>query len=196
MPDRLRGTTPGSVGRLAPGTQLRVVAAETERDLGDGETGELWVRGAQVMRGYLDDTDATAATLTPQGWLRTGDLGYVRGGEVYVVGIKELVKVDGYQVAPAEVEAVLLSHPDDADAVVVARPDDAHGEVPIALVVGPAEPAVLADWVGQRLAPYKRPVAFTSVEKVPRTPSGKVLRRLLTQPAQTPKRIESTSSRV
>ena len=86
---------------------------------------------------------------------------------------------------------MLLSHPDVADAVVVARPDDEHGEVPIAFVVGPAEPAVLADWVGQRLAPYKRPVAFTSVEKVPRTPSGKVLRRLLTQPAQKPQSVLS-----
>ena len=140
------------------------------------------------MRGYLDDTEATAAALTPEGWLRTGDLGYVRGGEVYVVDrIKELVKVDGYQVSPAEVEAVLLSHPDVADAVVVARPDDEHGEVPIAFVVGPAEPAVLSDWVGQRLAPYKRPAAFRSVQQVPRTRSGKVLRRLLTQPAENTK---------
>ena len=109
MPDRKFGTVPGSVGRVQPNTELRVVDTQSGRDLGPGERGELWVRGPQVMAGYLNRPDATAETIDADGWLHTGDLGYVDGdGNMFIVDrLKELIKVNAYQVAPAELEALL-----------------------------------------------------------------------------------------
>jgi acyl-CoA synthetase (AMP-forming)/AMP-acid ligase II len=160
-----------------------VVDPVTGDALGPGEAGELWVRGPQVMAGYLNRPDATAEVLDPAGWLRTGDLGHVgAGGHVVIVDrLKELIKVDGYQVAPAELEALLLTHPLVADAAVVGRPDDRHGEVPVAYVVatGPIDNHAVADWTAGRVAPYKRLAAVTVVDALPRTPSGKLLRRVL-----------------
>lgn len=109
MPDRKFGTVPGSVGRVQPNTELRVVDTQSGRDLGPGERGELWGRGPQVMAGYLNRPDATAEIIDADGWLHTGDLGYVDGdGNVFIVDrLKELIKVNAYQVAPAELEALL-----------------------------------------------------------------------------------------
>jgi acyl-CoA synthetase (AMP-forming)/AMP-acid ligase II len=184
LPDRRRGSTaPGSVGRLMPNTELRVVDPRTGRDLGAGEPGELWARGPQVMAGYLGRPDATAEILDADGWLHSGDLGHVdRDGNVFVVDrLKELIKVSAYQVAPAELEALLAGHPAVADAAVIPRPDDAHGEVPVALVVprGELDPDALVAWVAERVAPHKRLRAIRLVDAIPRTPSGKLLRRLL-----------------
>ena len=155
-PERAAGTPPGSVGRAMAGTELRVVA------------GELWVRGPQVMRGYKDRPAATAAILDADGWLRTGDLGRIDAdGNVYVVDrLKELIKVDAHQVAPAELEALLLTHPGVADAAVVGLPDDRHGEAPVAFVVGDAGPDALMAWVADRVAPWKR---IRTVVAVPRS---------------------------
>lgn len=183
-PDRRLGTTPGSVGRVMPGTELRVVDPRSRRDLGVGERGELWVRGPQVMQGYLGNPDATAGILDADGWLRTGDLGYVDGnGNVFVVDrLKELIKVNAYQVAPAELEALLVTHPQVADVAVVGRPDEARGEVPVAVVVRRGEEIdgdELMGWVAGRVAPHKRIRAVRFVDAIPKTPSGKVLRRLL-----------------
>lgn len=102
MPDRKLGTVPGSVGQVMPSTELRVVDPATRSDLGMNERGELWVRGPQVMKGYLNRPEATAGLLDESGWLRTGDLGYVdEGGNVFVVDrLKDLIKVSAYQVAP------------------------------------------------------------------------------------------------
>jgi acyl-CoA synthetase (AMP-forming)/AMP-acid ligase II len=183
LPDRRAGTVPGSVGRVMPGTELRVVDPRSGRDLGAGEPGELWARGPQVMAGYHGRPDATAEILDADGWLHTGDLGLVdRDGNVFVVDrLKELIKVSAYQVAPAELEALLAGHPAVADAAVIPRPDDAHGEVPVALVVprGDLDPDELIAWVAERVAPHKRLRAVRLVDAIPRTPSGKLLRRLL-----------------
>ena len=121
--------------------------------------------------------------IDPQGWLRTGDLGLVTAaGDVVIVDrLKELIKVSGHQVAPAELEALLGGHPAVADAAVVGRPDQSYGEVPVAVVVprGPVDPDELMAWVAERVSPYKRLRAIRIAETIPRTPSGKTLRRLL-----------------
>jgi acyl-CoA synthetase (AMP-forming)/AMP-acid ligase II len=177
LPDRALGTVPGSVGRAAPSTELRILPAAH----GSGE-GELLVRGPQVMAGYLGRPDATAAAFH-HGWLRTGDLVRIDDeGNVFVVDrLKELIKVNANQVAPAELEALLLTHPSVADAAVVGRPDDACGEVPVACVVVRQElaEADLLAWVAERVAPYKRLAAMHTVDELPRTPAGKLLRRRL-----------------
>jgi acyl-CoA synthetase (AMP-forming)/AMP-acid ligase II len=182
-PDRELTVAPGSVGRAMPGTELRVVDPQTGADLGPGERGELWVRGPQTMAGYLHRPDATAAMVDADGWLRTGDLVVVDDdGQVFIVDrLKELIKVNGFQVAPAELEALLVTHPAVADAAVIARPDAARGEAPVAVVVAREALDVddLMEWVARRVAPYKRIRAVRFVAAIPRTPSGKILRRIL-----------------
>ena len=184
VPDRA-GMLPGSVGRLAAGTELRLLDPDTGRDARPGEPGELCVRGPQVMAGYLGRPEATAQMLGAAGWLRTGDLGRVGpGGRLFIVDrLKELIKVNAIQVAPAELEAVLVGHPQVADAAVVPRPDERTGEAPVAFVVarGPLEPGQLIAWVAARVAPHKRIRAVRLVREIPRTPSGKILRRLLVE---------------
>ena len=183
LPNRRTGTAPGTVGRPLPNTELRVVDPDTGRDLGHRENGELWVRGPQVMTGYHGDPEATAAILDGDGWLRTGDLGRVdHSGDVILVGrLKELIKVDAFPVAPAEVEAVLMTHPSVADAAVVGRTDEWHGEVPVAFVVpaAPFDAQLLLGWVAERVAAHKRLAAVFPVDALPCTPSGKLLRRVL-----------------
>jgi acyl-CoA synthetase (AMP-forming)/AMP-acid ligase II len=184
VPDRA-GMRPGSVGRLAPGTELRLLDPDTGRDAHPGEPGELCVRGPQVMAGYLGRPEATAQMLGAGGWLRTGDLGRVDpGGHLFILDrLKELIKVNAIQVAPAGLEAVLAGHPRVADAAVVPRPDERTGEAPVAFVVarGPLEPGQLIAWVAARVAPHKRIRAVRLVREIPRTPSGKILRRLLVE---------------
>jgi acyl-CoA synthetase (AMP-forming)/AMP-acid ligase II len=173
-PDRELGSVPGSVGRVMPSTEVRVVDPETGRDLEAGKRGELRVRGPQVMAGYLGRPDATADTISADGWLKTGDLGYVDGdGNVFIVDrLKELIKVSAYQVAPAELEALLITHPAVDDVAVIGRPDAQRGEV---------EGDDLIAWVAERVAPHKRIRAVRFVEAIPKTPSGKVLRRILVE---------------
>ena len=185
MPDRDAGSVPGTVGRVMPNTELRVVDPGTGRDLAAGQPGELLARGPQVMAGYLHRPEATAAMVDPDGWLRTGDLGLVDGeGNVVIVDrLKELIKVSGYQVAPAELEALLATHPAVADAAVLRRPDPASGEVPVAVVVprpgADPDPDELLAWVAERVEPHKRVRAVRFADAIPRTPSGKLLRRAL-----------------
>jgi acyl-CoA synthetase (AMP-forming)/AMP-acid ligase II len=185
MPDRAAGSVPGTVGRIMPNTELRVVDPDSGRDLGPGEWGELVARGPQVMAGYLGRPEATAAMLDPDGWLRTGDLGLVDsdGNVVIVDRLKELIKVRGHQVAPAELEALLATHPAVADAAVLGRDDPADGEVPVAVVVSrpgtEPDPDELLAWVAERVAPHKRLRAVRLADAIPRTPSGKLLRRAL-----------------
>jgi acyl-CoA synthetase (AMP-forming)/AMP-acid ligase II len=177
------GMVPGSVGRLGPGTELRLVDPGTGRDAAPGEPGELWARGPQVMAGYLGRPEATAEMLDSEGWLHTGDLGRIDAdGNVFVADrLKELIKVNAFQVAPAELEALLAGHPQVADAAVIARPDERTGEAPVAVVVprGTLEPEQLIAWVAERVAPHKRIRAVRLAGEIPRTPSGKILRRLL-----------------
>ncbi len=176
---------PGSSGVAVPSTECRIVDPETGEDRARGEQGELWVRGPQVMLGYHNRPDATAATITPDGWLRTGDIALIDGdGHLFIRDrVKELIKVKGFQVAPAEVEAVLVSHPGVADAGVIGAPDADAGEVPIAFVV--RAPGAVPDELElrahceERLAHYKHPREFRFVEAIPKSASGKILRRVL-----------------
>jgi acyl-CoA synthetase (AMP-forming)/AMP-acid ligase II len=135
------------------------------------------------MAGYLGRPEATAAMLGPDGWLRTGDLGLVDGdGNVVIVDrLKELIKVSAHQVAPAELEALLLGHPAVADAAVIPRPDAAHGEVPVAVVVprGEVDGEQLMAWVAARVAPAQAPPGGPLRRGGPQDPSGKLLRRVL-----------------
>ncbi|PRX51030.1 acyl-CoA synthetase (AMP-forming)/AMP-acid ligase II [Prauserella shujinwangii] len=176
-------TPAGSVGRLSPNTEARLVRPGTGEDVEPGEAGELLIRGPQVMLGYLDNPEATAATLTDDGWLHTGDLVRVDDeGRFWVVDrLKELIKYKGYQVAPAELESVLLTHPSVRDAAVVGVPHAEGGEAPKAFVVAGGELTeddVLA-WVAERVAPYKKVRAVEFLDAIPKSPSGKILRRLL-----------------
>ena len=192
IPDPRTGTPPGSAGRLAPGTELRVVDPDTGQDQGPGHRGELWVRGPQVTPGYLGDPAATAALFADGDWLRTGDLGLVDpdGYVVVIDRLKELIKVNALQVAPAELEALLLTRPDVADAAVVGRPDPRTGEVPVAVVVprGELDPDELRSWVVARVAPHKRLAGVVLTDRIPRTPSGKILRRQLRSGVPAPAR--------
>ena len=177
------GAVPGTVGPLLPGTRCRIVDPATGADLGEDEVGEVWVHGPQVMKGYLNNPAATEATVDAEGWLHTGDLGRVdaRGYLTVVDRLKELIKVKGYQVAPAELEALLLDHPGVADVAVIPSPDDDAGEVPLAIVVrrGELDEDALIAWVAERVAHYKRIRRVRFVDTIPKSPSGKILRRLL-----------------
>jgi acyl-CoA synthetase (AMP-forming)/AMP-acid ligase II len=179
----------GSVGRLLPNTEARIVDPDSGADLAPGRSGELWVRGPQLMRGYRDRPEATAHTIDAAGWLHTGDLCYFdEDGYLYVVDrLKELIKCKGYQVAPAELEHLLLTHPAVADAAVVARPDAEAGEVPVAHVVlrTTATSQELLSYVAERVAPYKRLRAVRITDSVPRSPAGKLLRRVLVEAERT-----------
>jgi acyl-CoA synthetase (AMP-forming)/AMP-acid ligase II len=184
-PPRVR---PGSVGLLVAGTEAKVVDPRSGAPLARGEDGELWVRGPQLMDGYLDDPAATAATIDTDGWLHTGDLGHVdEDGYVFLVDrLKELIKVRGFQVAPAELEVVLCAHPAVADAAVVGVPDERAGELPKAFVVAPGgpDPDELRAYVADRVAPYKRVHEMELVDELPRSPTGKLLRRVLVERAR------------
>jgi 4-coumarate--CoA ligase len=176
---------PGKVGQLVTGTECRVVDPESGRDLRAGERGDIWVRGPQVMKGYLNNPDATARTLVEDGWLRTGDIGMVDSdGYLAIVDrLKELIKVKGFQVAPAELEALLLTHPQIADAAVIPVPDDEAGELPKAFVVarGPLTAAEVIAFVEGKVAHYKRIRYVDLVDAIPKSASGKILRRVLVE---------------
>jgi acyl-CoA synthetase (AMP-forming)/AMP-acid ligase II len=180
-------STPGTAGWLVPGTEARLIDPSTGADAERGEPGELWVRGPQVMQGYHGLPDDTAATITPDGWLRTGDLVAIRDdGQLEIRDrLKELIKVKGASVAPAEIELVLRQHPAVRDAGVVGVPDDVRGEAPIAFVTlgAPAEPAALQEFAAARLAGYKRPREIVVVDELPRLLTGKLLRGALRERA-------------
>jgi acyl-CoA synthetase (AMP-forming)/AMP-acid ligase II len=172
-----------SVGPPLPNTECQIVDPETGTPRGANELGELWIRGPQVMKGYWKRPAETARAITPDGWLRTGDIARVdEDGYFYIVDrIKELIKYKGLQIAPAELEAVLLSHPAVADAAVIPSPDEEAGEVPKAFVVLKADASAeeLMAYVAERVAPYKKIRRLEFVEQIPRSASGKILRRVL-----------------
>jgi len=176
---------PGTIGTLLPNTECRIVDPVSGTDLGPCEDGEILVRGPQVMRGYLNNREATAATLDPAGWLHTGDIGRVDADGYFTIvdRLKELIKYKGFQVPPAELEALLRTHPAVADAAVVPLQDAECGEVPKAFVVlkGDVSPSDLMAYVAERVAPYKKLRAVEMIDAIPRSPSGKILRRLLKQ---------------
>jgi acyl-CoA synthetase (AMP-forming)/AMP-acid ligase II len=171
---------PGTAGLLVASTEARLVDPTTGTD---APTGELWIRGPQVMLGYLNNPEATAATIDAEGWLHTGDLATVDAdGYVFLLDrIKELIKYKAYQVAPAELEAVLVAHPAVSDAGVVGRPDPEVGERPVAFVVrrGEVSAEQLITYVAERVAPHKKVREVVFVDEIPRSATGKILRRVL-----------------
>ncbi|MFN8606957.1 MAG: AMP-binding protein [Vulcanimicrobiota bacterium] len=173
---------PGSSGWLLPNVEVILRCPETGQSLPDGERGEIHVCGPNVMAGYLNHQEATRECLS-EGWLRTGDIGYFdEAGHLFVVDrVKELIKYKGFQVAPAEVEGVLLTHPAVADCAVIGVPDLEAGEVPKAFVVprGPVNLADLQEFCRQHLCHHKQIRQLEMVESIPRSAAGKALRRLL-----------------
>ena len=182
---RIGGFKPGTCGVTLPNTECRIVDPETGEDQPVGGVGELWVRGPQVMKGYLNNPEATAQTIDEDGWLHTGDVGLIDAdGHMTIVDrVKELIKYKGFQVAPAELEALLLTHPGIVDAAVIGVPDDEAGERPRAFVVVREGSDVTAqgitEFTAEHVATYKvvHDVVFT--DTIPKSPSGKILRRLL-----------------
>jgi acyl-CoA synthetase (AMP-forming)/AMP-acid ligase II len=176
-----------SVGHPPPDTEAKIVRINDERlqGIGPNESGELLVRGPQIMLGYHNNEKATKETITADGWLRTGDIGYYDENQCFYITdrLKELIKVKGFQVPPAELEEILRSHPAIADAAVIGIPDRSSGELPRAYVV--AKDSNLSekdvkDFVSERVAEYKRlegGVEF--VQQVPKNATGKILRKEL-----------------
>jgi acyl-CoA synthetase (AMP-forming)/AMP-acid ligase II len=179
------GPTPkGTVGFALPNTECRLIDPATGEDAGPGERGELWVRGPQVMKGYLNNPQATAETLDAEGWLHTGDVAIVddEGRYTVVDRVKELIKYKGYQVAPAELEAVLLGNPQIADAAVIGVQDaDSGEELPKAFVVRAPGSEITAEevqaYAAQHLAPHKKIRLVEFIEAVPKSAAGKILRK-------------------
>ena len=174
----------GASGLATPNTQCRIISPETGADLPPGEEGELWIKGPQVMIGYLNNEKATRETLTSDGWLKTGDVAVIDAdGYMFIVDrLKELIKYKGFQVAPAELEATLVAHPQIQDAAVIGQPDEEAGEIPTAFV-GCPDPAPRQEeikaYIGSHLSHYKQLHGVTFVDEIPKSPSGKILRRLL-----------------
>jgi long-chain acyl-CoA synthetase len=176
-----------SCGKPFPWVQMRIVDA-AGRDVPVGTVGELWTRSRQNMRGYWNNPEATAATVTPDGWLKTGDAGYV-DGEGYLFlhdRVKDMIVSGGENVYPIEVENVLMTHPQVSDVAVIGVPDTTWGEAVTAIVVpaagaSPRESELIA-YARDRLAGYKLPKSVTFAGTLPRTPSGKILKRSLREP--------------
>lgn len=175
---------PGSIGPPIPGVDCRLVDPDTGHDVNPGERGELWMRSPKVMRGYLNDPEATASMVDAEGWLRSGDIAVMdEDGWFSIVGrIKEIIKYKGFQVFPAELELILIGHPGVADCAVIGVPDEAAGEIPKAFVVpagdGPDPDAVLR-YVAEQVAPHKRIRAIEFIDHIPKSQSGRTLRRVL-----------------
>lgn len=178
----------GSVGYCLPNTECRIVDHLSGEELGADQQGEICVRGPQVMKGYWRNPTATSEMIDSEGWLRTGDIGYCDGkGQLFVVDrLKELIKTNGRQVAPAELEAILLSHAAVADVAVIPAPDAAAGEVPKAFVVRrhdqeDSTAEEIMEFVAAQVAPYKRIRSVEFIDQIPKSPAGKILRRVLVE---------------
>ncbi|MGW0731369.1 4-coumarate--CoA ligase family protein [Streptomyces sp. NPDC002851] len=200
VPDDAPNPPPGTVGKLIPGTEMRLVSLDDPgRDAAPGERGEIAIRGPQVMKGYLGRPDATAEMIDADGWLYTGDIGQVDDeGWLFVVDrVKELIKYKGYQVAPAELEALLLTHDGIADAAVIGVYEPDGTEIPKAYVVPQPGSSLKADevmaYVAERVAPYKKIRRVEFIATVPRAASGKILRRQLRDRPQ-PAPAETTAT--
>jgi acyl-CoA synthetase (AMP-forming)/AMP-acid ligase II len=179
---------PGSAGKVVPNTEVKMVDVVSGEAVAQGAEGELWIRGPQIMKGYLGRPEETADCLDREGWYHTGDVGYVDDeGFFFIVDrTKELIKYKGLQVAPAELEALLVTHPAILDAAVVRKADEEAGEVPKAYIVLKGDDAARATtseaimgWVAARVAPHKRIRHLEFIDQIPKSASGKILRRML-----------------
>ncbi|TQE07496.1 hypothetical protein C1H46_006816 [Malus baccata] len=177
----------GTAGLLSASMEAMIVDRDSGNPLPANKTGELWLKGPSIMKGYFNNAKATASTLDSKGWLRTGDLCYIdEDGFIFVVDrLKELIKYNGYQVPPADLEALLLTHPEIVDAAVIPFPDEKVGQYPMAYVVRKAGSSLtesgVMEFVGKQVAPYKRIRRVAFIDSVPKNPSGKILRKDLIQ---------------
>ena len=184
----LENSREGSIGKVIPETEVRVVDVESGRDCTQGEDGELWIRGPQIMKGYLNQPEETAECIDSDSWYHTGDVGYVdEDGYFFIVDrVKELIKYKAMQVSPAELEDLLVTHPAILDTAVIPSPDEEAGEIPKAIVV--LKDADLASdemaeeimsFVAGNVAPHKRIRILDFADQIPKSASGKILRRVL-----------------
>lgn len=177
----------GSAGMLAPGLEAMMVDASTNKPMAPTQQGEIWLRGPTIMKAYIGNPKETSETIDRDGWLHTGDLGYFdTDGYLYIVDrLKELIKYKANQVAPAELECILLGHPGVSDCAVIPFPDDEAGEIPMAYIVRKPGSALTAEevmkFVAEQVAPYKkiRKVAF--IDAIPKSATGKTERRKLVE---------------
>ncbi|XP_019167363.1 PREDICTED: 4-coumarate--CoA ligase 2-like [Ipomoea nil] len=175
----------GSCGTVVRNAEMRIVDPDTGSSLPRNQPGEICIRGDQIMKGYLNDPEATERTIDKEGWLHTGDIGYIDDDdELFIVDrLKELIKYKGFQVAPAELEALLLTHPQISDAAVIPMKDEQAGEVPVAFVVKTNGCSLTEDevkeFVSKQVIFYKRIKKVFFVDSVPKSPSGKILRKNL-----------------
>ena len=189
MPYERHDIPVSSVGTLLPNQECKLIDTETGEEITeigeDGRTapGELWIKGPNVMLGYLNKPDATAETLDADGFLHTGDIGVYHRGDYFSIvdRVKELIKYKGYQIAPAELEALLLSHPAVLDAAVIGVLDDDRQEIPKAFIVpapgsGLTEDAVMT-FVAENVAPHKKIRRVEFIEAIPKSTAGKILRK-------------------
>lgn len=174
-----------SVGSPVPSTKAKVINYDTGKTAGPNEKGEICIHGPQVMLGYHNNPEATAATLDKDGWLHTGDIGYYDDeGQFFIVDrMKELIKVKGFQVPPAELEELLRLHPAVIDAGVTGVPDTRSGEIPVAYIVLSKDKQASADelkqYIASKVSPYKQLADIVYVDAIPKSPAGKILRRVM-----------------
>ncbi|WRX26462.1 AMP-dependent synthetase/ligase domain - like 10 [Theobroma cacao] len=175
----------GACGTVVRNAEMKIVDPDTGSSLPRNQAGEICIRGDQIMKGYLNDPEATARTIDKEGWLHTGDIGFIDDDdELFIVDrLKELIKYKGFQVAPAELEALLIAHPDIIDAAVVAMKDEASGEIPVAFVVRSGHSQLCEDeikqYISKQVVFYKRISRVFFIEAIPKAPSGKILRKEL-----------------
>ncbi|XP_018489274.2 4-coumarate--CoA ligase 4-like [Raphanus sativus] len=173
----------GSCGTVIRNAEMKVVDIITGVSLPRNKHGEICIRGDQLMKGYLNDLEATAQTIDKDGWLHTGDIGFVDDDdEIFIVDrLKELIKFKGYQVAPAELEALLISHHFIEDVAVVAMKDEVAGEIPVAFVVRSEGSKLTEDdvmsFINKQVVHYKRIKMVFFTDFIPKAPSGKILRK-------------------
>ncbi|GBP88151.1 Probable 4-coumarate--CoA ligase 3 [Eumeta japonica] len=182
-----RDTNHASVGHTLSCSEIKIADLNTGEALGPGQEGEIWVRGSNVMRGYFDNPEANAETFSPGGWFKTGDIGrYDDGKYLYITDrLKELIKVKGFQVPPAELEALLRTHPKVLDCAVIGIPDTIQGEVPKAFLVPQPGQSVsteeVKEYVNAKVTSYKKIKEVQLVDSIPKNPAGKILRKELKQ---------------
>lgn len=173
----------GACGTVVRNAEMKIVDPETENSLPRNQPGEICIRGDQIMKGYLNDPEATERTIDKGGWLHTGDIGYIDDDdELFIVDrLKEIIKYNGFQVAPAEIEALLLNHPNISDAAVVGMTDESAGEVPVAFVVKSNGSQIteeeIKQYISKQVVYYKRIKRVFFTDSIPKAPSGKILRK-------------------